>query len=151
MIYKSRKRKFEEAIKETFETFAGTALGTTQILLGRDETVQNPTHIRIHCQSQEPMTDADVPLLNFYVSGSITVQASMDDLTRDEYSTLEGLVESYVEQEPEALAGELNSSTIENFGCWEWHPLNSEDDIDEENRRYLSSYTFRGVIGHATY
>lgn len=150
MSYKSRKRKLEEALKETFETFAGTALGTTQIVLGRDLTVQSPTHIRIHANTQEPMSDSTEPLLNFMVSGTITAQVSMDD-GRDAADTLDGLVESFMEQESETIVNNLNSSSVVNFGCWEFQPTQSEDDIDDENRRYLSSYGFDAVVGHQAY
>lgn len=150
MIYKSRKRKLEEALKETFEAFAGTSLGTTQILLGRELTAQDPTHIRIHANSQEPTSDETEPLLNFMVSGSITVQTSMDD-GRDAADTLDGLVDSFMEQDSDTIVSDLNESTIEDFGCWEFQPTQSEDDVDEENRRYLSAYSFQAIVGHATY
>jgi len=151
MIYKSRKRKTEEAIKETFEAFAGTAITGVPVLLGRDLTIQEPTHIRIHCNTQEPTTDEDVTLLNFRVSGSITLQASMDDKTRDEVSELEGAIDSYIEQDSDTIVASLNDSTVDDFGCWEFQPESSEDDVDEENRRYLSVYGFSAIIGHSTY
>jgi len=150
MIYKSRKRKLEEAIKEDFTAFAGTALGSTQILMGRETTAQEPTHIRIHASSQEPTSDITEPLLNFMVSGAITVQSAMDD-GRDASDTLDGLVESYMEQDSGTIVASLNGVSVENFGCWEFQPGTCEDDIDEDNRRYLLAYNFEAVVGHTTY
>lgn len=151
MIYKSRKRKLEEAIKETFTTFAGTALGSAQILMGREIDAQEPLCIRIHANSQTPTSDQTEPLLNFMVSGSITLQVPMDGYTRAQVDTLEGLIESYIEQDSDTIVSDLNSSSVDNFGCWEFQPGQSEDDIDDENRRYLSTYSFEAVVGHATY
>ena len=149
-LYKSRKRNLEEAVQETLETYAGTAIDGVQILLGRDITVQEPTHIRIHAGSQEPMTGEEDLLLNFRVTCTITVQQSMDR-TRDQVDTLDGIVEGYVEQDSDTIVSALNTCSVPNFGVWEFQPESCEDDIDEENRRYLSAYTFSAIVGHATY
>ena len=150
-LYKSRRRKLEEALKETFTTFAGTALGSTQIIMGRELSEQEPTHIRIFCDTQERVNDEEEPLLNFRVGGMMMLQLSMDDNTRTAGSDLEGIVEGYLEQTPETITNDLNTSSVSNFGVWDFFVGDSTEEVDEENRRYLMEYTFSAIVAHQTY
>jgi hypothetical protein len=149
MTYLSRRRKAESAIKTAFLAYCGTALpvGTAQVIVGQDLTEQNATHIRIHCSTSEPVQEQD-DLLNIKVTGSITCQASADDNTREQLSTIEGLVEGFVEQPSQQMAAFLGSYAGTHVGFMDWMPMQGEDGLDEETRRYLSTYTFEVVVYH---
>jgi hypothetical protein len=150
----SRKRKAETAIRATFIGWAGTnlTLSADQIILGRSLTEQAATHIRIHCASQEPHNaDETLPILNYKVTGSITVESSADAYTRDEVSTLEGMIESFIETDQSEMLPLLGTYAGTNVGFWNWNPIQAEDGIDAETRRFISTYTFETVVGHAPF
>jgi len=150
----SRKRKAEVALRSTFLGWAGTALpiASDQVILGRSLTEQHATHIRIHCSTQEPHdADETQPILNYKVTGTFTVEASADANSREEVATLEGLVESFIETDESELLPLLGTYAGTNVGFWNWQPLQSEDGIDEETRRFVSVYTFETVVGHAPF
>jgi hypothetical protein len=147
--HKSRRRKAETCIKNAFLAYAGTALPieAAQVIIGQSSTVQDATHVEIHCASSEPMPDQD-QLLNIKVTGSITCKASADDNTREQLETLEGLVEGFVEQPQAEMDAFLGSYAGTSCGFREWTPIQGEDGLDEETRRYLSTYTFEVVVWH---
>jgi hypothetical protein len=147
--YKSRRRKAETCIKNAFLAYAGTALpiDAAQVIIGQSLTAQEATHIRIHCASSEPMPE-QADLLNIKVTGSITCQASADDNDRDALETIEGLVEGFVEQPQAQMDAFLGSYAGTSCGFSDWTPVQGEDGLDEETRRYLSTYTFEVVVYH---
>jgi hypothetical protein len=150
-LYKSRKRLTEQAVKATLQTFAGTHLDGVQILIGRETLTQEVTNIRIHCGTSYPVEDETAPISNYKVDGQISVEQSIDDNTRDEISTLEGIIESYIEQDTEDIVAALDGSGVQGFGCWEFQPGQCEDGLDEDKRKFLSTYTFTAVIGRQPY
>jgi hypothetical protein len=151
MTYKSRKRKAEPVIREAFLHYAGTALTITpeQVIIGRSMTVQEQTHIRIHCATVEPHdADENTPILNYKVGGSITIEASADENNREQVSTLEGLTEGFMEIQENDMLALLGSFAGTSVGFWNWQPMQGEDGIDEETRRFVSTYSFETVVGH---
>jgi hypothetical protein len=153
-IQVSRRRKAEIALRNAFIGWAGTALpvGTAQVIAGRALTEQDATHIRIHCSTQEPHDAGESePILNYKVTGTFTVETSADSYTRDQVATIEGLVESFVETDQADLLPILGSYAGTNVGFWNWQPIQSEDGIDAETRRFVSVYTFEAVVGHAPF
>lgn len=146
-FYKSRKRLTEQAMREALSSFAGTHVDDVQILIGRETIEQDVTNIRIHCGDSEPVdNDMSLPIYQWKVSGVITVQTSADDMGREEISTLEGVIETFIEQNPDDMAVLLDQTSVEDFGCWDFQPGSNEDGLDEEKRHYMTAYSFEAIV-----
>lgn len=149
--YRSRKRKLETVLKETLQEQFPEGLDGVQIITGRNIDEQGKTHIRIHCDSSEPTTDENETLVGFKVSGMIAVYTAVDDTTRAQHDVLEGIIEAFCEQETDSFVSILNQQeSVAEFGVWEFQPEGSEDGLDEDLRRYISTYRFSAVVHHET-
>jgi len=148
---RSRKRKLETVLKNALLSQYSEGIGETQIVIGRENTEHEKTVIQIHCDSSEPTEDETETLTGFTVGGMISVLTSIDDKARDEHDRLEGIIEAFVEQETESFVSFLNQQDdVAQFGVWEFQPEGSEDGIQEDLRRYISTYRFNAVVQHET-
>lgn len=147
--YRSRKRKTETALKNLLLDLFQEGLDGVQVLVGRETTDQDATHVRIHCGQSEPREDETETITGYKVNGTITVETSADDSGRTVMDQIEGIVESFVEIEHDELVSLINQQEdVAQFGVWHWHPVGSEDGLDEEKRRFVSRYDFTAWVDH---
>ncbi len=141
----SRKRKAEKAILDAFVEWAGEAIDGVQVITGRNISDLETTQIRIHCNGQEPLEDISEHVTRVQVEGMFIVQQSVDDNTINKIEEVEALVESFIEMTTPELLALINAET-DAIEVTDIQPGRADDGIDNDLRRYLSTYTFTAFV-----
>jgi hypothetical protein len=141
----SRKRKLEKAVLDAFVEWTGAAIDGVQVITGRNISDLETTQIRIHCNGQEPLEDISEYVTRVQVEGMFIVQQSVDDNTINKIEEVEAIVESFIEMTTPELLALINAET-DAIDVTDIQPGRADDGIDNDLRRYLSTYTFTAFV-----
>ncbi len=141
----SRRRKLEKAVLDAFVEWADDAIDGVQVITGRNISDLETTQIRIHCNGQEPLEDMTEYVTRVQADGMFIVQQSVDDNTINKIEEVEALVESFIEMTTPELLALINAET-EEIDVTDIQPVRADDGIDNDLRRYLSTYTFTAFV-----